>query len=182
MTKFKRYTCYGTCVSYNIDFGGEFTHSGLVILSYFLVNRKLWQQQLAGCDLWRPLITCKNHNRGNDLSFIEWLCGRLITAGYYSNYIMLRVTLQHLIFQNRNNRLVNHDYHTSANKMTSILLMPVWLHFIHRIYFCYQWNFSKICFKVSNWQYVDGLVQQRRNSITNALELRLSCTYLSMSA
>ena len=27
---------------------------------------------------------------------------------------------------------------------------------------------------------VDGLVQERRNSIANALELRLSCTNLSM--
>ena len=30
------------------------------------------------------------------------------------------------------------------------------------------------------WVYVDGLVQERRNSIANALELRLSCTNPSM--
>ena len=29
-------------------------------------------------------------------------------------------------------------------------------------------------------EYVDGLVQERRNSITNALELRLSCANPSM--
>ena len=32
-----------------------------------------------------------------------------------------------------------------------------------------------------NWQHnIDGLVQERHNSIANALELRLSCTNLSM--
>ena len=29
---------------------------------------------------------------------------------------------------------------------------------------------------VSMYEYVDGLVQERRNSIANAHELRLSCT------
>ena len=32
--------------------------------------------------------------------------------------------------------------------------------------------------KNKHWNYVDGLVQERRNSIANALELRLSCTNL----
>ena len=26
------------------------------------------------------------------------------------------------------------------------------------------------------WRYIDGLMQERRNSIANTLELRLSCT------
>ena len=33
---------------------------------------------------------------------------------------------------------------------------------------CYQWRQSS--------HHIDGLVQERRNSIANALELRLSCT------
>ena len=31
-----------------------------------------------------------------------------------------------------------------------------------------------------SWTYIDGLVQERRNSIANAMELRLSCTNLSI--
>ena len=29
---------------------------------------------------------------------------------------------------------------------------------------------------IEQWHHLDGLVQERRNSIANALELRLSCT------
>ena len=32
------------------------------------------------------------------------------------------------------------------------------------------------CFSTRTEAYIDGLVQERRNSIANALELRLSCT------
>ena len=32
-----------------------------------------------------------------------------------------------------------------------------------------------------DWVYIDGLMQERRNSIANALELRLSCTNPSIS-
>ena len=32
----------------------------------------------------------------------------------------------------------------------------------------------------TRWTYIDGLVQERRNSIANALELRLSCTNQSI--
>ena len=31
------------------------------------------------------------------------------------------------------------------------------------------------------WEHTDGLIQERRNSIANALELRLSCTNPSKS-
>ena len=41
---------------------------------------------------------------------------------------------------------------------------------IHDI--CQQWFVKSSVF----WCYIDGLMQERRNSIANALELRLSCT------
>ena len=37
-------------------------------------------------------------------------------------------------------------------------------------------------FLVEAWNYIDGLVQERRNSIADALELHLSCTNSSIFA
>ena len=67
-------------------------------------------------------------------------------------------------------------------KITTIYLWLLWMEMIDefmrrgsaekiKIYICYvkQW----IC---SHWMPIDGLVQERCNSIANALELHLSCT------
>ena len=37
-------------------------------------------------------------------------------------------------------------------------------------------NVSQLTFACNVWPYFDGLMQERRNSIADALELRLSCT------
>ena len=39
---------------------------------------------------------------------------------------------------------------------------------------CHHWKYSNLYYKTLSD--IDGLVQERRNSIANALELRLSCT------
>ena len=48
-----------------------------------------------------------------------------------------------------------------------------------------EWPFSSYkphtCFTKKPLEHIDGLVQERRNSIADALELRLSCTKLSLT-
>ena len=58
----------------------------------------------------------------------------------------------------------------------SIILEGVALNCGYTLHF----YFYPVWYEQSNQHYVDGLVQERRNSIANALELRLSCTNPSM--
>ena len=49
----------------------------------------------------------------------------------------------------------------------------------------FRWNLFRVGYKWTlvaqdSQHYINGLVQERRNSITNALELRLSCTNPSL--
>ena len=57
----------------------------------------------------------------------------------------------------------------------SISLKQYICFFIH-LYNLHWFLSCDIHFKGMVWKYLDGLVQKRRNSIANALELRLSCT------
>ena len=51
-------------------------------------------------------------------------------------------------------------------------ILPLWITYV---FYYEQFKESSPCCN-STWLYFDGLVQERRNSIANALELHLSCT------
>ena len=60
-----------------------------------------------------------------------------------------------------------------------------WFHKINRLLSSMREDFNylhaiPVLINDIKWQYIDGLMQERRNSIANALELRLSCTYPSI--
>ena len=54
-------------------------------------------------------------------------------------------------------------------------LSPAW----HQAKYQNQWQVSD--WQLNNQEHINGLVQERRNSIANAMELRLSCTNPSIS-
>ena len=59
--------------------------------------------------------------------------------------------------------------------MYVMLRLVEWLHIIYPTKYAYNWVL--LCFVVVLVSFrFDGLLQERRNSIANALELRLSCT------
>ena len=87
-----------------------------------------------------------------------------------------------LLWQQDNPGINKQTYYTVSDRYLSCLdhywymwrnlsiYWPLWIYFRkHRNI----WGFSIIC---QNWYQIDGLVQERRNSIANALELHLSCT------
>ena len=88
--------------------------------------------------------------------------------------------MQHIITQSKANmaftvlvEAVEHDFRAQTNKdeifLINLLCMASPVCLKQR---CEYLGKLQVCFNIA----IDGLVQERRNSIANALELRLSCT------
>ena len=69
-------------------------------------------------------------------------------------------------------------------------IMPygsIWPQWVNTIYsflvylIAHVWGKNKVFAHLEKNHYIDGLVQERRNSIANIMELHLSCTNLSIS-